>query len=311
MKLETETIYQLYKILDRKALRHIVFLLIVMVFPSLAQQTTQNPSPKTETARPHPRITQVETPGRRIELSSLKEAVLFVSPKVKTQKAVPLVIHFHGVPWLVQYQIAQNLPQAALITVNLGVGSRAYGNPFGQAELFQSLLDEAGKILELKKGWSSITLIGFSAGYGAVRAILRQEKNFSQVKNVLLLDGIHASYSPEGKLLADGGTINPADLDSFAKFAREAADGKKSFVITHSEIFPGTYASTTECVNYLLNTLGVKRKPELRTELIGMQQLSVVNTRGFRIRGYAGNTAPDHVDHLQAMSAWFKLLRIK
>jgi hypothetical protein len=103
-----------------------------------------------------------------------------------------------------------------------------------------------------------------------------------------------------------------SDVDSFVRFAREAAGaGKRSFVITHSEIFPGTYASTTECVDHLIGTLGLKRKPELKNGPMGMQQLSVVNVKGIHIRGYAGNTAPDHIDHLHAMSEWFKLLDIE
>lgn len=259
----------------------------------------------------HQRIAQVEVQGRRAELLSLKGAVLFAGPGVKTNKSLPLIIHFHGTAWLPEYHIAQHLPHAALITVNLGAGSRVYGQPFGKADLFQSIIDEAAKVLELKKGWSSITLTGFSAGYGAVRAILRQEDNFRRVNNVLLVDGIHASYSPEGKPLAEGGAVNPADVDSFVKFAREAATGKKSMVITHSEIFPATYASTTECTDFVLTALGIKRRPKTSLGPMGMQQLSEVDKKGFHVRGYAGNTAPDHVDHLHAMPAWFKLLRIK
>jgi hypothetical protein len=276
-----------------------------------AQQTPQNPSPITDTTRPHPRIAQVEVAGKRTELTTLKGAILFAGPKVKTQKAVPLFIHFHGVSWLMEYHIAKHFPNAALITVNLGSGSRVYGNPFSEAQMFQNLIDEASKILELKKGWSSITLVGFSAGYGAVRAILRHEANFKIVNNVLLLDGIHASYVPEEKRLADGGIIKADDLDSFIKFAREAVAGKKSFLISHSEIFPATYASTTECVDYLLTTLSLKAKTKLKNGPIGMQQLSELNMKGFHIRGYAGNTGADHGDQLQAMPEWLKLLKIK
>lgn len=295
----------------RASLLSFGFLAAIMILSVSAQQTQQNPSPMTDTTRPHSRITQVETPGRRIELKALKGAVLFAGPKVNAAKRVPLVIHFHGAPWLVQFLVARDLPHAALITVQLGTGSSAYGNPFEQPEMFRSIVDEAKAELGLKREWSSITLIGFSAGYGAVRAILRQQENLARVNNVLLLDGIHASYSPEGKLAATGGTVNAADVDPFVNFAREAAAGKRNFVVTHSEIFPGTYASTTECVDYLLAALGLKRKPELLAGPMGMQQLSAVDSKGLHVRGYAGNTAPDHVDHIHAMSAWFRLLSIK
>ena len=238
-----------------------------------------------DTTRPHPRIEKVEVAGRRVELAALKGSVLFAGPKVDAKKAIPLIIHFHGVPWLMEHHVAKHFPKAALITVNLGSGSRVYGEPFARAEQFQELIDEAAKSLDLKKGWSSITLVGFSAGYGAIRAILRHDEHFQRVNNVLLLDGIHASYVPEGKRLADGGVIRAEDVDAYVKLAREAVAGRKKFLISHSEIFPGTYASTTECVDYLLATLGIKRKAKLRQGPVGMQQLSEVDVKGFHIRG--------------------------
>jgi len=279
--------------------------------PLAAQQAAQNPSPMVDTTRPHPRIEKVEVAGRRVELAALKGSVLFAGPRVDAKKAVPLIIHFHGVSWLMEYHVAKHFPKSALITVNLGSGSRVYGEPFGRAEQFQELIDEAAKSLELKKGWSSITLVGFSAGYGAIRAILRHDEHFRQVNNVLLLDGIHASYVPEGKRLADGGVIRAEDVDAYVKLAREAVAGRKKFLISHSEIFPGTYASTTECVDYLLATLGIKRKAKLRQGPVGMQQLSEVDVKGFHIRGYAGNTGADHGDQLQAMPHWLKELDVR
>jgi len=286
-------------------------LIFITTISAAAQQAEQNPSPMSDTTRPHPRIEKIEVPGRRTELASLKGSVLFSGPEVNADKAVPLIIHFHGVSWLMEYHIAKNFPKAALITVNLGSGSRVYGEPFGQVEKFRELIDEAKGVLDAKKGWSSITLVGFSAGYGAIRAILRHDANFRLVNNVLLLDGIHASYVPEGKRLADGGVIKADDLDSYIKFAREAVAGRKKFMISHSEIFPGTYASTTECVDYLLATLGIKRHAKLRNGPAGMQQTSEADTKGFHVRGYAGNTGADHGDQLQAMPDWLKILKIK
>ncbi len=298
--------------LKKPAIYSLAILIIsICAFSAIAQQAQQNPSPMTDTTRPHPRIEKVEVSGRRTGLASLKGAVLFAGPKVRADRPVPLIIHFHGVSWLMEYHIAKHFPKAALITVNLGSGSRVYGEPFGRMEMFQELIDEAGSKLDAKKGWSSITLVGFSAGYGAIRAILRHDVNFQKVDNVLLLDGIHASYVPEGKRLADGGVIKADDLDSYVKFASEAVAGNKKFMISHSEIFPGTYASTTECVDYLLTTLGLKRKAKLKDGPVGMQQVSEVDAKNFHIRGYAGNTGADHGDQLQAMPEWLKLLKIK
>lgn len=128
--------------------------------------------------RPHPRIAQTEVTGHRVELKSLKGARLFLGPRVNRNKAVPLLIHFHGAPWLIEQQVARHLPGAALITVQLGVGASAYRRPFEQAELFRNLVDEGSTELNLKQQWSSITLTAFSAGYGAVREILRRPEIF-------------------------------------------------------------------------------------------------------------------------------------
>jgi len=279
---------------------------------ALAQQPTpQAPSPMVDHTRPHPRIQQTEAAGRRIDLKTLKGARLFVSPHVNPNRPIPLVIHFHGAPWLVERHLGLYLPKAALITVQLGAGSSVYRRPFEDKQLFPNLLREAADELHLSRGWSSITLSGFSAGYGSVRQILRQPENFAHVNGVLLLDGMHTSYVPEGKPVADGGVIDSTGLDSFIAFAKEAIAGKKTFVITHSEIFPGTYASTTECADYLLTQLKLQRRASLRQGPDGMQQLSALDVKGFHLRGYAGNSAPDHVDFLHGMPGWFKLLGVK
>ena len=264
-----------------------------------------------ENTRPHPRISQTEAKGRRVDLKSLPGARLFISPRVNPNRPVALLIHFHGAPWLIEQHVATHSPKVALITVQLGAGSSVYRRPFLEASLFPALLREALDELHLQRGWASITLSGFSAGYGAVREILRQKDNFDLVDNVLLLDGMHTSYVPEGKPLADGGGIDATGLDSFIAFATEAVVGRKTFIFTHSEIFPGTYASTTECGDYLLSQLKLKRAAKLRQGPLGMQQLSEVDVGGFHVRGYAGNTAPDHIDHIHAMPAWFKLLRLR
>ena len=294
------------QLMSRAAL--LITLILFVILPATSQ-TPQTPTPNQP--RPHSRITQTETIGRRMDLKSLPGATLFTDPRFNPNKPVPLIIHFHGAPGLIESHVAGYLPKSALITVQLGVGSSAYRRPFEQPDLFRNLLTEAGQALSIKRGWSSLTLTGFSAGYGGVRQILRRPEYFALVNNVLLLDGMHASYSPEAKPLADGGTIQPSDIDIFVTFARAAVAGRKTFVITHSEIFPGTYASTTECADYLLSQLALKRRPKQSNGPMGMQQLSAADAGGFHLRGYSGNSAPDHVDFLHAMPAWFALLRVK
>lgn len=106
-----------------------------------------------------------------------------------------------------------------------------------------------------------IILSGWSAGYGAVRQILSTSDNYNLVNAVLLQDGIHASYIPDGRPLAEGGKIDSMELQTFLKLASDASrrSSTKKFLITHSEIFPdspcGTYlvpaSLSTQCMTML------------------------------------------------------------
>jgi len=128
---------------------------------------------------------------------------------------------------------------------------------------------------------------------------------------VLLIDGMHASYV--GDLPGTGpgqeSVLVPQDLEIFVQFARDAIAGRKRMIVTHSEIFPGTYASTTETTDYLVSTLGLKLKPVLKQGPMGLQQLGEARAGRFRLLGYAGNSAPDHVDQLQSLPDFIKWLQ--
>ena len=177
-------------------------LLVTLLLWSAATTQTQQQSTPTQPQiqkPPHQRITKTEATGNRYELASLKGASLFTSPSLNPAKPVPLLVHFHGTPWLIETHVARHLPKAALITVQLGAGSSAYRRPFENPDLFRELINEAAQTLSLKRGWSSVTLTGFSAGYGGVREILRRPEYFALVDNVLLLDGLHASYGDEAQ----------------------------------------------------------------------------------------------------------------
>jgi hypothetical protein len=97
-------------------------------------------------------------------------------------------------------------------------------------------------------------------------------------------------------------------MEPWLAFAREARAGRKTLLITHSEIFPGTYASTTETADWLLAALGLKRHAVLKRGPLGMQRLSDTRAGRLRIQGYAGNSAPDHVDQLQALPDFVRMV---
>jgi pimeloyl-ACP methyl ester carboxylesterase len=196
--------------------------------------------------------------------------------------------------------------------VNLGAGSGIYDRSFSAPAAFDSLLasiaNETSAALGHPVRIGRVTLVGFSAGHGAVRAILRDPKHFERVDAILLLDGMHTSYVPEGQPLAAGGTLDSTNLVAFEAFARAAMKGEKRFVVTHSEIFPGTFASTTETADWLIRSLALTRAPVLKWGPRGMQQLSEVKAGRFQLLGFAGNSAPDHIDQLHGLPEFLALL---
>ena len=196
--------------------------------------------------------------------------------------------------------------QASVAAVlNLGSGSGIYDRSFRDPAVFDSLLvaitREVASTTQRTSVPGRLTLSGFSAGHGAIRAIIGEPRHEARVHAILLLDGMHTSYVPEGRVLDAGGALDSTNLVAFAHFARAARQGDKRFLVTHSEIFPGTFASTTETAEWLLRASGVKRRAVLRWGPRGMQQLSEAHDGRFTLLGYAGNSAPDHIDQFHAM----------
>jgi len=260
-----------------------------------------------EATRAHERLVRTELGGtmRAFAGPAQKPVELWISERARTAGEFDLVVHFHGAAWL-PHQAASRLGTAAVAAaVNLGAGSGGYHRAFAEPSTFDSLITAVSREVAAAGAKTArvrrVALVGFSAGHGAIRAILRDPRHFETVDAVLLLDGMHTSYVPEGTVLDKGGTIDTTNLVAFANFARAAIRGEKRFVVTHSEIFPGTFASTTETADWLLRALSLRRTPVLRWGPRGMQQLSEVRTGGFEVMGFAGNSAPDHVDHLHSM----------
>ncbi|BDC49950.1 hypothetical protein F183_A22660 [Bryobacterales bacterium F-183] len=236
-------------------------------------------------------------PGKVVELGQGRRLLL---PAAKGHKPRRLVIHFHGAGWVAEQAArARYKGDAAILTVDLSGASSVYrASIAAEGSTFGELVSRAEEAAGVKFG--SIVLSSFSAGYGAIREILRERANWDRVHGVVLADSMHAGYGEEEQ-----------DIGPFVEFAKEAAAGRKQFVITHSEVFPGTYMSTTETAGYVLQQLGLKRRAVLEWGPLGMQQVCEVHAGGLRVLGFAGNSAPDHMDHLFALERWYGLLRLQ
>jgi len=260
-----------------------------------------------EQTRSHERLSPTVLDGDTLSFvgPAAKRVDVYVPKRVKAVDAFDLVVHFLGAAWLPEQAVDRLATNTVAAVVNLGAGSSIYDRTFSDPPVFDSLLAALTQAVSTDIGHLArierITLVGFSAGHGAIRAVLRDPRHFARVNAVLLLDGMHTSYVPDRTPLAAGGTLDTTNLVAFENFARAAMRGEKRFLVTHSEIFPGTFASTTETADWLIQSLGLRRTPVLRWGPRGMQQLSEVRAGNFELLGFAGNTAPDHIDQLHSM----------
>jgi hypothetical protein len=124
---------------------------------------------------------------------------------------------------------------------------------------------------------------------------------------VLCIDGVHTGYV-NGTPGPTESQIQTDNLQIWLQIGRDAIVGKKRLIITHSEIFPGTFASTTETADYLLREWGLKPHPVVKWGPMKTQILSEVKRGRLLVIGFAGNSAPDHVDELHSLPEYLKWL---
>lgn len=250
----------------------------------------QNPSPMVEHTREHRRLKEEHPPGQRLKL---ERGTLFIPEALAGKPEVRLLVMLHGGTWIPEVAAAR--AGCAVLSWQAPVD---YALPFAAEGAFQTWTTGAAQ--QAQRKWTQIELAGWSAGCGGIRQILQHAGERAAISRVWCIDGIHASYR-NGKPGPKESDIDPGRLNGLVEYARIAIAGKKQLLVLHTEIFPGTFASTTETADWLLRELSVPRTAVLRWGPMGSQQLSEAGKGGFGLRGYAGNAAPDHVDLLHAL----------
>jgi hypothetical protein len=189
------------------------------------------------------------------------------------------------------------------VGIDQGLNSGPYERAFAAPEAFPTLLRSIEKGLQAESGNPDahvrrLALTAWSAGYGAVNAILR--RHAEKVDAVVLLDGLHGSWDavpnrdPNEPLTAS--TLAPT-----IEFARRAVQGEKLFIFSHSAIDPVEYPSTSETADLLLLELGVKREPvPVGSPVFG--QDSKAERGGFYVWSYKGRNELAHCAHIPLMA---------
>ncbi len=276
-------------------------LLILSVTGALPAQQPQNPSPMVEHTRPHPRLTKTDAPGTR---TPLELGTLFVPEKVQHKRTARLLFFFHGGDWLPQLA-ASKQHNLAVITIQAGAGSGTYVKLFNDPTRFPALIAAAESTSHLT--FADVAIAGWSAGCGALRQILTDPISTARIHRVLCIDGVHAGYTTDTPDRLNPQLV-PENLAPWLAFGRDAIAGNKRLIITHSEIFPGSYASTTETADELLRQWNLTPHPVVRWGPMKTQMLSETKDKGLLVVGFAGNSAPDHIDQFHSLPEYLNWL---
>lgn len=230
---------------------------------------------------------------------------------------VDLIVHFHAGDRIGPDAVDDHRINAAVAIVHFGGFSSAYRVPFEEPDRFAELLRDAEDQLQQQPGFENtrlgrVNLVSFSAGYGAVREILKNPDYVAQIHGVLLTDSMYAAYTGDPALKQ----VNPPNVDPFVPFAKLAVAGDKTFVVTHTYLEPGGYAGTHECAAYLVKQLGLETEAVPENEAIDpatgdlrLKERAVVN--GLHVLGYHGDTGEDHGNHLRHTADWLPLLPLE
>jgi hypothetical protein len=239
----------------------------------------------------------LDTPKRSVAPGSRVVSLPFGCRSVS--KPYDLVVHFHGAPAVMETAFEHSGIDGALVIYNLGIGSGAYETPYSEPASYDRMLESVRvavrELCPTAAAPKRVALSGWSAGYGAILHIIDRAKDAARVDAVLLADGMHVGFEPEGNR-----KVSALSMAPFTLFADEAIAGHKLFAITHSSI-QTPYASTTETSEFLLDAEGLPvDRREVPGPRPGMIQTSRADAEGFHLRGYSGADKAAHCDHLFA-----------
>ncbi len=232
----------------------------------------------------------------------------YLAPKelpVTDDGGVDVLFHFHA-GQMADAQWRASGANVVVVSAGFGIGTTPYVEAFRDPTRFKRMLGEVLKSLGGKAGRAlharRVTLAAWSAGFAAVSKILSVPEYFDMVDTVVLNDALHTAYTRTSTAPLGPGLgvdrVNVKSLAPFVRFAREAIEGKKAMVMTHSSILPPDYASASEATMALLRELGMTPTEAHDTNARGMEAYYHADNGDLHVTGFKGTAKRDHMNHL-------------
>jgi hypothetical protein len=246
--------------------------------------------------------------GRQIAMSNAAWKVFIPSTyQPRSGNVADVLVHFHGDPQTVWNNAKYAELNTIVLTVNYSGLSSVYTTPFSNSSLFQSILDEAlAKVRQQADvqdtlEWDQLGVSSFSAGYGAVREILKSASYRNQIDGLLAADSLYASTAGDGTPL-------DSQMADYKTFATLAKNGQKTFLFTHPQVPTPGYESTGETGDELLQHLGLTATPANANGLGTLHFYRRAESGNFKLWGASGADGDAHLEHLRYIGEFFKQL---
>lgn len=230
--------------------------------------------------------------------------------KIPATGAITLAVHFHGADWFAMEEHARRGALNPLLIYWGFEGSSNYEKPFKDGKLFGQLIKKTED--RLKTHVADVEISSFSAGFGAVREILKSPEYVKLIKTIVLADSCVASFAVLG-----GGKDRKPDAEQMAPFinyARLAADGRKNFVMSFCQMGRPFYASPSDTARAIVagvdGELKTVRKNAILAANYTMQYplLFHYDKAGLHVWGYGGRDVKAHMAQARAVADFYAAL---
>jgi len=247
-----------------------------------------------------PALAQLPTAaGRQIGMSTPQWKIFIPSTyQHRPGNVADLLVHFHGDPQTFWNNAKHANLNAVIVTVNYDGLSSAYQTPFTNTALFGNLVNEALTKVRAEPdfadtlAWDKLGVSSFSAGYGAVREILKQPTYRNDIDGLVAADSLYATTAGDGTPL-------DSQMVDYKTFATAAKNGTKTFIYSHSQVPTGTYESTYECADELMQHLAITPTTINSNGLGTLNFYRTAQAGNFKLWGATGSDADAHLEHLR------------